>query len=203
MNQNKAINSASAKDKNFNFAKEKTPIVDRGKRDKYKEGIFNQYKDLAYSISNTYSVNTGDFKNDLDQIALMELWECIDRYDSSKGAFTTYATWCITSKVKQGLVERHGIARRSGSIPFRTMLYIMRNKDKDSKTIFSELNNLPWFNLDIRSFSAIYESCVSGYANIEGKSCKHIFFNKKLTIIFQFLQNRFVLVTCYDKRKHC
>ena len=149
--------------------KEKAPILNRSKKEK----IFNQYKDLAYSISNNYTANIGDFKEDIEQIALMELWECIDRYDSSKGAFTTYATWCITLKVKQGLVERHGIARRSGSIPFRTMLYIIKNKDKDSSEIFSELKKLPWFNLNIRSFLVIYQSCVNGNISIEGKSCKY------------------------------
>lgn len=133
----------------------------------FKENLFNQYKDLAYSISNAYSHNAKDYKEDLEQIALMELWECIDRYDEHKSAFSTYATWCITGKVKQGLVERKGI-KRSGSPIFRTMMYIVKNKDKDIQSIYEELEGKEWFNIDKSLFFSIYNNCVSCNNNIEG-----------------------------------
>lgn len=133
-----------------------------------KEKIFYQYENLVHSIVNNYGYNAKDYKQDLEQIAFMELWECIDRYDASKDtSFLTYATWCITSKVKQGLVERSGLFKRSTSIPFRTALYIMQNKDKDSEQLISELEKFNWYNLSRSSFFAIYDNCVNLTVSLE------------------------------------
>lgn len=133
-----------------------------------KEKIFYQYENLVHSIVNNYGYNAKDYKQDLEQIAFMELWECIDRYDDSKDtSFLTYATWCITSKVKQGLVERSGLFKRSTSIPFRTALYIMQNKDKDSEQLISELEKFNWYNLSRSSFFAIYDNCVNLTVSLE------------------------------------
>lgn len=148
---------------NTNILKEKESLSKEER-----EKIFNQYKDLAYSISNNYGYNIGESKKDLEQIALMELWECTDRYDKEKGAFTTYATSCITAKVKQGLIEINGGTRRTTSMAFYTMMYIMQNRDKDSEQLILELEKFEWYKLDRQSFFAIYNNCINAPKSLEG-----------------------------------
>lgn len=130
--------------------------------------IFNQYKDLAYSISNNYGYKKAELKNDIEQTALLELWECIDRYDNDKGAFTTYATMCITSKIKEFLTEQgNGIVKKTQVPAYRTMTYIYKNKDKDSETIYEELKEKDWFKIDRATYYLIYNNTMNSIESIE------------------------------------
>lgn len=122
-----------------------------------KTNLFNQYKNLAYKISNYYSYMAKDYSEDLEQIALLELWECIGRFDDEKSKFITYATHCIRYKVKQGVIERNGIIR-DNSRSFNTALYIMQNSDMTADEIYEKIKNLKWFDLDKASFYNIYNN---------------------------------------------
>lgn len=131
--------------------------------------IFNQYKDLAYSISNNYGYKKAELKNDIEQTALLELWECIDRYDNDKGAFTTYATMCITSKIKEFLTgQGNGIVKKTQAAAYRTMTHIYKNKDKDSETIYEELKEEDWFKIDRATYYVIYNNTMNSIESIEG-----------------------------------
>ena len=71
--------------------------------------LFNKYKNTAYNIAHKYAGNSNNL-DDLIQVALMELWECSERYEKEKGVkFITYSTNCITSRVKGWKWEKCGI----------------------------------------------------------------------------------------------
>lgn len=72
------------------------------------EEIFNNNVNIAYKIVNRYRTNYYEEIEDIRQIALMELWRCIENWDHVH-ALTTYAYLCIPNKINMYLrhVRRH------------------------------------------------------------------------------------------------
>lgn len=72
------------------------------------EEIFNNNINIAYKIANRYLLNYADEIEDIRQIALMELWRCIESWDHIH-ALTTYAYFCIPRKINMYLrqVKKH------------------------------------------------------------------------------------------------
>lgn len=72
------------------------------------EEIFNNNINIAYKIANQYLSNYADEIEDIRQIALMELWRCIETWDHIH-ALTTYAYFCIPRKINMYLrhVRKH------------------------------------------------------------------------------------------------
>ena len=135
-----------------------------------KEEMFMKYKNLAIREAEKIQMNTYGFNEDKRQIALMELWKCIDRYDSSKNDFIPYALKCINFKINEALFENITSIKRANTTVCRTASYIIKNKDKTSNEILSELKNIDWYNLDDSSFFIIYEKCVGKKdLEVEGK----------------------------------
>ena len=132
-----------------------------------KEEIFNKYKNLSYNISNSYGKRFDYIKEDIEQVALMELWKCIDRYEENKGAFTTYATKCISVKIREFIVGENGISKRANTMLFKTMLYIMKNKDKTCDKVLSELKDIDWYKLTDYEFYTIYNNCMSNNHSLD------------------------------------
>ena len=72
------------------------------------EEIFNNNINIAYKIANQYLLNYADEIEDIRQIALMELWRCIESWDHIH-ALSTYAYICIPRKINMYLrqVKKH------------------------------------------------------------------------------------------------
>ena len=72
------------------------------------EEIFNENVNIAYKIANHYLINYSEEIEDIRQIALMELWRCIETWDHIH-ALTTYAYLCIPCKIDMYLrqVKKH------------------------------------------------------------------------------------------------
>ena len=72
------------------------------------EEIFNDNVNIAYKIANRYVTNYYEEIEDIRQIALMELWRCVESWDHVH-ALTTYAYLCIPNKINMYLrhVRKH------------------------------------------------------------------------------------------------
>ena len=72
------------------------------------EEIFNNNVNIAYKIANRYVTNYYEEIEDIRQIALMELWRCVESWDHVH-ALTTYAYLCIPNKINMYLryVKKH------------------------------------------------------------------------------------------------
>ena len=128
--------------------------------------LFNKYKNTAYNIAHKYAGNPNDL-DDLIQVALMELWECTERYEKEKGVkFITYSTNCIVSRVKGWKWERCGIGKEGGPI-FRLSILILQNKDKDKEWIFKEWEKMRGKKEDRAVFWNVYSMVIEGAAPLE------------------------------------
>lgn len=71
--------------------------------------LFENNIDLAKNIANKHWSHQQLDIDDMQQEALMALWQATDTYDPAKGAFTTYATHCITGRLhRAGLRQKYG-----------------------------------------------------------------------------------------------
>lgn len=93
------------------------------------EEIFNNNVNIAYKIANRYMTNYYEEIEDIRQIALMELWRCIENWDHVH-ALTTYAYLCIPSKIN--IYLRH-VRKHEKNISINTVIH--KNKDNDCFTI--------------------------------------------------------------------
>ena len=66
------------------------------------EEIFNNNVNIAYKIANRYRTNYYEEIEDIQQIALIELWRCVVNWDHVH-ALTTYAYICIPNKINMYL----------------------------------------------------------------------------------------------------
>ena len=83
------------------------------------EEIFNNNVNIAYKIANRYMTNYYEEKEDIQQIALMELWRCIKDWDHVH-ALTTYAYSCIPNKIN--IYLRH-IRKQKKNISINNIIY--------------------------------------------------------------------------------
>ena len=87
------------------------------------EEIFNDNVNIAYKIANRYMTNYYEEIEDIRQIALMELWRCVENWDHAH-ALTTYAYSCIQNKINMYL--RH-IRKHEKNISINTVVHSDRN----------------------------------------------------------------------------
>lgn len=83
------------------------------------EEIFNDNVNIAYKIANRYMTNYYEEMEDIRQIALMELWRCVESWDHVH-ALTTYAYLCIPNKINMYL--RH-VRKHNKNISINTVVY--------------------------------------------------------------------------------
>ena len=83
------------------------------------EEIFNNNVNIAYRIANRYINNYHDEIDDIRQIALMELWKCINNWDHVH-ALSTYAYLCIPNKINMYL--RH-VRKHKRNISINTIIH--------------------------------------------------------------------------------
>lgn len=83
------------------------------------EEIFNNNVNIAYKIANRYRTNYHEEMEDIQQIALMELWRCVENWDHVH-ALTTYAYLCIPNKINMYL--RH-VRKHEKDISINTIVY--------------------------------------------------------------------------------
>lgn len=93
------------------------------------EEIFNDNVNIAYKIANKYMTNYYNEIEDIRQIALMELWRCIENWDHVH-SLTTYAYLCIPSKIN--IYLRH-VRKHEKNISINTVIH--KNKDDNCLTI--------------------------------------------------------------------
>lgn len=83
------------------------------------EEIFNDNVNIAYKIANRYMTNYYEEIEDIRQIALMELWRCIENWDHIH-ALTTYAYLCIPRKIN--IYLRH-VRKHEKNISINTIIH--------------------------------------------------------------------------------
>lgn len=83
------------------------------------EEIFNDNVNIAYKIANRYMTNYYEEIEDIRQIALMELWRCIENWDHVH-ALTTYAYLCIPNKIN--IYLRH-VRKHEKNISINTIIH--------------------------------------------------------------------------------
>lgn len=83
------------------------------------EEIFNDNVNIAYKIANRYVTNYYEEIEDIRQIALIELWKCVENWDHVH-ALTTYAYLCIPNKINMYL--RH-VRKHEKNISINTVVY--------------------------------------------------------------------------------
>lgn len=93
------------------------------------EEIFNNNVNIAYKIANRYMTNYYEEKEDIQQIALMELWRCIKDWDHVH-ALTTYAYSCIPNKIN--IYLRH-VRKQEKNISINTIIHC--DIDSNDQTI--------------------------------------------------------------------
>lgn len=93
------------------------------------EEIFNDNVNIAYKIANRYMTNYYEEMEDIRQIALMELWRCVESWDHVH-ALTTYAYLCIPNKINMYL--RH-VRKHEKNISINTVVY--NDGDGNDQTI--------------------------------------------------------------------
>lgn len=93
------------------------------------EEIFNNNVNIAYKIANRYMTNYYEEIEDIRQIALMELWRCVEDWDHIH-ALTTYAYIRIPRKIN--IYLRH-VKKHEKNISINTVIH--KNKDNDCFTI--------------------------------------------------------------------
>lgn len=96
------------------------------------EEIFEKNINIAYKIANKYLINYKDEIEDIRQIALIELWRCVQNWDH-KHALTTYAYICIPGKINKYLV-RKVIPAKTNNISISTPIY----KDSEGNDLLIE-----------------------------------------------------------------
>lgn len=87
------------------------------------EEIFNDNVNIAYKIANRYMTNYYEEIEDIRQIALMELWRCIENWDHIH-ALTTYAYLCIPRKIN--IYLRH-VRKHEKNISINTIIHSDEN----------------------------------------------------------------------------
>lgn len=111
------------------------------------EEIFNDNVNIAYKIANRYMTNYYEEIEDIRQIALMELWRCVESWDHVH-ALTTYAYLCIPNKINMYL--RH-VRKHEKNISINTVVYsdgdgndqtILDLIEDPDDCIFKLLNNI-------------------------------------------------------------
>lgn len=93
------------------------------------EEIFNNNVNIAYKIANRYMTNYYEEIEDIRQIALMELWRCVQNWDHVH-ALTTYAYLCIPNKIN--IYLRH-VRKHKKNISINTVIH--GDKDGNEQTI--------------------------------------------------------------------
>ena len=93
------------------------------------EEIFNDNVNIAYKIANRYMTNYYEEIEDIRQIALMELWRCIENWDHVH-TLTTYAYLCIPNKINMYL--RH-VRKHKKNISINTIIH--SDGDSNDQTI--------------------------------------------------------------------
>lgn len=92
------------------------------------EEIFNNNVNIAYKIANRYATNYYEEIEDIQQIALMELWKCVVNWDHVH-ALTTYAYICIPNKINMYL--RH-VRRHEKNISINTVIHSDGNSNNQT-----------------------------------------------------------------------
>lgn len=83
------------------------------------EEIFNNNVNIAYKIANRYLTNYYEEIDDIRQIALMELWRCVENWDHVH-SLTTYAYICIPNKINYYLRSNK---KHEKNISINTVIY--------------------------------------------------------------------------------
>ena len=83
------------------------------------EVIFNNNVNIAYKIANRYITNYYEEIEDIRQIALMELWRCVENWDHVH-ALTTYAYIRIPNKIN---IYLRRIRKHEKNISINTVIH--------------------------------------------------------------------------------
>lgn len=134
---------------------------------KEKEKFFLDNMNLAYTALGKYNNSLGDYSEDLRQIALTKLWECIDRYDSSKGEFSTYAISVIRTYIRHHLFFNRWLTADSGGTVLDIIFFIRKNADKNPNEIYELMKNKRP-RLDKIVFSAVYNNLMFNTVYYDG-----------------------------------
>lgn len=132
-----------------------------------KEKFFLDNMNLAYFALGRYKSD-----EDLRQVALMKLWECIDKYDSSRGEFSTYAVTVIKRYISSFLFFEKWITLDSGATVYELLYFIIKNADKSPDEIY-ELFKEKRPKLNKFTFNLVYNNYVSGVSYYEGFQCNN------------------------------
>lgn len=99
------------------------------------EEIFNNNVNIAYKIANRYITNYYEEIEDIRQIALMELWRCVEDWDHIH-ALTTYAYIRIPRKIN--IYLRH-VKKNEENISINTIIH--SDGDGNEQTILDTMED--------------------------------------------------------------
>lgn len=127
-----------------------------------KTEIFEKNQPLITYIINKHFKKSNYNFEELFQDGAIGLCKAIDRYDSNKGKFGTYAYSVIYKEILTSIRERSGIFKYSNE-GYSIVNYILRfNKQMSSKEIYDNYKNETNSLIDYATFSVIYQNIQGG-----------------------------------------
>lgn len=119
------------------------------------EEIFQENIDIAYKLANQYLKSYPKEIDDIRQVALMELWRCIQNWDHLH-ALTTYAYICIPNKINMYLryVKKHN----KRNISLNTPVYRSDNNDIFLEDIIEDPDNNIEILIDVLNMEGVVDN---------------------------------------------
>ena len=171
-----------------------------------KEQVFNRNLGLAYNIAKKYRPLTKNH-DDLNQIALMTLWECIGRYKEDMNVkFSTYASRSIDGKLKEFVLNENGISKKGSYAIYMTSLYICRNKERGVNEIKEALKDKKWYCIEDEDLVRVYNNVMDGYVRMDEGEVEESFSNTledKTQNVQKDIEDREGLTELLDKIDEC
>lgn len=143
-----------------------------------KEELFERNTLMAYKIANKYRINYLKEYDDIKQEALVGLWKACEKYNDSKGAFSTYAYICISNNINIYIrhLRKHENREISLFAPIGENLYLEDTLGAEDENI-ERLEDRMILNDMIKNYNNCFENDQERKVYklfLSGKKQKHI-----------------------------
>lgn len=125
-----------------------------------KEAIFNENEKLIWSIIHRRFSSYKSISNDLYQVGAISLWKAIDKYESKRNTFGSYAGLCIFSEIKTYVSKLNDTFNSNSGIGYDLSNFIYKNKNEyDSSELYLKAKE-KYPNINIEIYNIIYSRIV-------------------------------------------